>query len=522
SRSLAISTNGSAFALGSEWAVRLFEADGRQRWRTSTPGVAWLVNLSADGRFVVAALGDGTIRWYRTRDGSQALALYVHPDGQRWMQWTPEGFYDASPGGAELFGYHLNSGRDQAGSFIRASQLQQKFFRPDLIARRLGGTADDEAAIARAVAEVGDVRTTLRPDRLPPQVALDGPESQAVRYLANGDVEVRFAVIDRGGGIGDLELRLNQARIDGRQNLRSGNRHAVIFSPPPGQKNKLRIAARSLNQVLGDGLELELRPRAAGATPPRLHVLAVGITRYDDPSLRQGVRFAADDASALVDTLERRVPPASAQLGSVELIPESEATRERILKALQAMEGRVKAGDRLVLHLAGHGTAIDGEYYFLTRDTRASSLAAVKERALSGTALQQALSRIGASGGTLLLFDTCSSGTFGSRAHSDLQASVDRFQRQDGRLMLAAAGDRRMALESPDDRRGIFTGVVIEGLGGEADFTKDRVIQSTELMLFVQTKVPQLTLQQFNQAQRPVAGAAGTDFPLTETPTPGR
>ncbi|MFM7362418.1 MAG: caspase domain-containing protein [Cyanobium sp.] len=185
----------------------------------------------------------------------------------------------------------------------------------------------------------------------------------------------------------------------------------------------------------------------------------------------------------------------------------------------------MKAGDRLVLHLAGHGTAIDGEYYFLTRDTRASSFAAVKERALSGTALQQALSRIGASGasgGTLLLFDTCSSGTFGSRAHSDLQASVDRFQRQDGRLMLAAAGDRRMALESPDNRRGIFTGVVIEGLGGEADFTKDRVIQSTELMLFVQTKVPQLTLQQFNQAQRPVAGAAGTDFPLTETPTPGR
>ncbi|MFM9103123.1 MAG: hypothetical protein ACKOPS_18040, partial [Cyanobium sp.] len=112
SRSLAISANGSAVSLGSEWAVRVFEADGRQRWRTPTPGVAWLVNLSADGRFVVAALGDGTIRWYRTRDegtaqaGSEALALFVHSDLKRWILWTPEGFYDASEGGAELFGYH--------------------------------------------------------------------------------------------------------------------------------------------------------------------------------------------------------------------------------------------------------------------------------------------------------------------------------------------------------------------------------------------------------------------------------
>ncbi|MFM9103549.1 MAG: WD40 repeat domain-containing protein, partial [Cyanobium sp.] len=95
--SLAISADGSAFALGSEWAVRVFSADGRERWRTSTPGFAWLVNLSADGRFVEAALGDGTIRWYRTRSegtapaGSEALALFVHPDLKRWILWTPEG-----------------------------------------------------------------------------------------------------------------------------------------------------------------------------------------------------------------------------------------------------------------------------------------------------------------------------------------------------------------------------------------------------------------------------------------------
>ncbi|MFM7361809.1 MAG: WD40 repeat domain-containing protein, partial [Cyanobium sp.] len=195
SRSLAISADGSAFALGSEWSVRVFEADGRERWRTSTPGIAWLVNLSADGRFVVAALGDGTIRWYRSSDGKPALSLYVHPDLQHWILWTPEGFYDASPGGAELFGYHLNHGRNQPGTFITSAQLQQQFFRGDLIARRLAG---EEATIADAVARLGDVRQVLAAGK-PPLVTADPSAGPPLRYLPNGDVEVRFRVVDQGG-----------------------------------------------------------------------------------------------------------------------------------------------------------------------------------------------------------------------------------------------------------------------------------------------------------------------------------
>ena len=90
SRSLAASPDAQRFALGTEWAVYLFDHKGHRLWRKPTPGVAWLVNLSADGRFVVAALGDGSLRWYRTDDeGSEALALFVHADGERWVLWTP-------------------------------------------------------------------------------------------------------------------------------------------------------------------------------------------------------------------------------------------------------------------------------------------------------------------------------------------------------------------------------------------------------------------------------------------------
>ena len=40
----------------------------------------WAVNASRDGRIVVAARGDGTIRWHRADDGHELLALQVLPN----------------------------------------------------------------------------------------------------------------------------------------------------------------------------------------------------------------------------------------------------------------------------------------------------------------------------------------------------------------------------------------------------------------------------------------------------------
>jgi WD40 repeat protein len=529
SRSLAISADRKRFALGSEWAVRLFDAEGQPRWLTFTPDLAYLVNLSADGRFVVAALGDGTIRWYRTRAegpaaaGSEALALFVHPDLQRWILWTPEGFYDASPGGAELLGYQLNNGREAAGTFIRSAQLQRQFLRPDLIARRLAGRPEEEAAIAAAVAEVGDVRQVLMAGR-PPLVRPDTRDGEALRTLPNGDVEIRFQVLDQGGGVGDLEVRLNGVRIEARQNLRIGDRPALVFTPPPRRPNQpskpvLTIAAGNSRGVLGQPLRFELTP-AISQEPPTLHVLAVGITNYKSTVLRSGVRFAAADARALVTTLQRPGILADARLGSVVLVPEGEASRERIRQELGAMAARVKPGDRFVLHLAGHGTALDGDYYFLTQDLDNDSEEAIRRQALSGADLRELLRPIQASGGTLLLFDTCSSGTYGSPAQRDLQAAVRRFEELDGRLMLAAAGDRQMALESPFQGRGIFTAVVIEGLVGKADkYGADRVVKASELLGYVVEMVPEITEREFKVRQQPYQSSQG-NFPLTRSGAP--
>ena len=132
-RSLAVRPDGSGFALGTEWQIRAFDATGKPLWKQDGPSVAWGVDYSADGRILVVAYGDGTIRWLRGSDGVELLALFVDVPTRRWVAWTPTGYYMASAGGEDLIGWHLNRGWTQEADFFPASRFSDRFNRPDIV-----------------------------------------------------------------------------------------------------------------------------------------------------------------------------------------------------------------------------------------------------------------------------------------------------------------------------------------------------------------------------------------------------
>ena len=118
------------FILGTEWSLLRFDTHGKLVWREPVPDVTWDVNVTPDKRLVVSAQGDGTIRWWRARDGEQLLALFVHPDGKRWILWTPQGYYDASAGAEDLIGWQVNHGLDQAPDFFPVSRFRDRSIGP--------------------------------------------------------------------------------------------------------------------------------------------------------------------------------------------------------------------------------------------------------------------------------------------------------------------------------------------------------------------------------------------------------
>ena len=109
----------------------------------------------------MAAFDDGTLRWYRLKDGAEVLALSIHPDGRRWVAWTPQGYYDASAGADELIGCRMsNKGYDSAPDFYPVSRFRDRFNRPEVIARVLDTLDTDEAV---RLADEADRAAGLRP-----------------------------------------------------------------------------------------------------------------------------------------------------------------------------------------------------------------------------------------------------------------------------------------------------------------------------------------------------------------------
>ena len=207
SRSLAIAPDGQRFILGTEWSLRLFDRDGTERWGVPTPGIAYTVTIPADGKTVVAGFSDGTLRWYRLRDGVELLALFPHADGQRWVLWTPQGYYQASVGGEDLVGWHLNRGLDTAPEFYGASRFRDQFYRPDVIALMLTTLDGDEALRLADEARGQPTRTRDVPTTLPPRVTLLSPTVGTV--TTSPQLTLLYKAESDAGPITATEVRVN-------------------------------------------------------------------------------------------------------------------------------------------------------------------------------------------------------------------------------------------------------------------------------------------------------------------------
>jgi WD40 repeat protein len=155
SRSVAVHPDGGRFLLGTEWYLRAIDAKGQRLWQRSAPGVVWGVNISGDGRLIVATYGDGTIRWHRMDDGRELLALFVLADKQNWVAWTPEGFYGATPGAFGVLQWQVNRGFDAAADIVPVSEIPRSR-RPDVLALML-----QEMEIVRALG-IADLKALRR------------------------------------------------------------------------------------------------------------------------------------------------------------------------------------------------------------------------------------------------------------------------------------------------------------------------------------------------------------------------
>lgn len=148
SRAAALLPSATGAVLATSRRLRLFDRDGRERWSQRLPTEVRGVTVADDGRLVISAQSDGTLRWWRARDGVLLLSLYMALDG-RWVLWTEQGHFDASAGADSLIGWHLNRADGRGADFHSVGRFRERFHRPDVIDRVLD-TLDVPLALRQA------------------------------------------------------------------------------------------------------------------------------------------------------------------------------------------------------------------------------------------------------------------------------------------------------------------------------------------------------------------------------------
>lgn len=507
-----------------EGELILFGRNGAITLQTKLPGRAEQVALSGNGRLAAVAFSDGTIRWFRTENGAECLALYAAPDGKRWLAWTPSGYYDTSLEGERLVGWEVARDAVHSADMFRMGTFREHYYRPDITSRVL--FSKDEAS-AQAEADAASPRAAPHiPIRelLPPIVRLIDPRdgtSTKVRSL-----QVRVAVRSPSGDAVDAVWPLVQGTKDGTQargfaresgELSGGSlaspHEEQFYSLPitiqPEDTSILIYARTRHNRSEAALLQLRWQGVGSKAAPerPNLYMLSVGVSAYRHPGLR--LRYPAKDAADLGTAFAEQQGRRYAQVAVRELA-DDRARRAEILSGLEWLVQNTTSRDVAVLFLAGHGISDpeSGRYAFLPYD-------------YDGTASlldsQQILLALGRVRGRVLLFlDTChSGGMLGMRRAGGLELvrlTNELANGDSGVIVYAASTGDQVSREATRWGNGAFTKAVVEGLRGGADLSRSGRIMSSALENYVGQRVRELT----SEEQTPTSAKSHTvpDFLL--------
>jgi Caspase domain len=494
SRSLAISLDKQRFVLGTEWQLRAYESDGKPLWRKLLLRTAWGVNIARDGKLVVAAYSDGTIRWHRLDDGEELLTLFVHAQDRRWVAWTPKGYYMASPGAEALIGWHVNRGWQEAAQFFPADRFREQFNRPDIVKLVLE-TLDEGRAIeeankrANVKPAVEDVRSIA-----PPAVVIQKPGDNAT--FRTPEVTLEYDVFSpTGQKITKVDYLINNAAL--------GARFAV-----PIDSGKFTFSGRvtiplppedvTITVVAYEGPKASepasIRLRWDGAKPgkivlPRLRALFVGVNEYTSPKVGR-LRFAAKDATDLAAFFKTQE---GKSYGKVEAKALPDAKRIDVINGLEWLEKESAEGDVNLLFLAGHGATVEQHFYYMAAD---SDPEAMRATAISKDEILRTIRN--RKGAMVVMLDACHSGASVEAATGASRVDMNRLANELGDqslgvLLYASARGRQFSFEHADWQNGAFTRAMLDGLAGAADRDKIGYIDTEELSVYVRRRVLVMT-----------------------------
>jgi WD40 repeat protein len=503
-----VARNGDFAVIGTSVSLARYNRDGRRVWQYRTPDVPRRVNITPDGRTVLALYRDGVMRWHSAKDGSVLLNLFIDASGENWVMWTRAGYYDSSAGGDTILGWHLNNGGDDAPSWLPVNRYANVFRRPDIIDQvvkyiRDGvATSGFEAANSTKLADetirgnappivqIADARMTSRGTKMLVTYIVNSPNRDpvtAVRVDVNGRPEEADQRRVQPGERIQRTIPINAGSND-YVGIRAVNLHGVGEVATVSVLDAYRNADQNPVAVSGT-MPKPPEPLAPLALRPVLYALVVGVDyKYSGRGRLPELCCAANDAREFARFLRGQNTHDERSLYSdikVVELPNERAT----LGALQAnlsQLSRVGGNSVVLIFFAGHGMSDNrGHYYFIPYGINPDS-GPLENIALTGTRITRTLQDARAP--VMLFMDTCNSQ--GALERSFLS---DVYNLQRNVFTFSSSRDGQASLEQPAWGHGAFTRAFLQVVHGVPAIDDNGFVTYAELGVSLRQQVMQMT-----------------------------
>lgn len=505
--------------VGTGWGLIRFDNKGQPLWRAHTSSAVEAVVITGDQGRVLAALADGTVRWYRAGDGVEELALFVDTSDQeaslQWAAWVSEGYYSSSNQGDNLFGWHLNNNADEAAEFFRAVQYERFLFRPDVIDRLFDPGSSDKKNTESATTLLTKLRTSSPGKVIIKLKELNGSVANLDVWAAARNLPIESYAVYLNNipvlSYGDRKLSARERdhftkSIQVKLYEKTNNLRVEVF-------NGKSMATTSL-QVVSDKFEKN-RPKGD------LYLVSIGVNEFTAfARAKEGINldYPASDAKAFADALIKNGGDVFNQIHSITLSDFSQKKPNR--KAIQtALEMLLNAGrdDSVVLFLASHGFSdSQGNYFFIPRDVTPVDLEALVKQGVAGESVLswEVFFDVlrDTAGQRLLVVDTCQarsiSGPLDSHSLAKRSASA-QF------TLLAASRGNEESQELKELGHGLFTYALLQAINGASDLNNDGIKSISEVFEYAVPIVERLRKKEKPQTPQMITSAPLDQMMLT-------
>jgi WD40 repeat protein/uncharacterized caspase-like protein len=506
-RAIVFTADGKWLATGSDdKTIRLWESGGKLlRTLTGHASLVRGLTLTGDNRWLASGSDDGTTRLWDLGTGREVALILTMRDTGDWLVVTPDGLFDGSVSGMQkLVAWRL------ANQMYPPDRFFTDYYAPGLLGRIHAGERP------RPPVDIEKLS-------LPPEVRIIDPAQGA--KPADAKIKVNVEVREQGGGVAEVRIYQN-GRLVAAERGRAGTVQTYGFDVEliPGD-NMLHVEAENREHVASNAEQVKVT-LAKPVIKPVLHLLAVGINRYQDPAFDLG--FARPDAEAIATFFESRGAGLFSAVKVARLFDRA-ATRVAIVQEFQRLAREAKPEDVVLVYLAGHGVGMQQQFYFLPHEMRREldDAASTRKYGLPAPELGAALRNVKALK-QILILDTCQSeAALPILAKAVLtrgvppadQKAVAMLARSEGVFLIAASTKQQYALEVPELGHGVLTYALLNGLGEKsapaAPMTSEGAVTVQSLLQYINQRVPELTeLHHQGARQYPVGLNMGMDFPL--------